>query len=116
MPDEASYKADFLIRVGRINEAIDELASARHLNSLDPNVAALLAFALTSAGRIDDAVDEYIRRDAILSQDTVDIGAPEQFAGATPLLATRLHVALASGDESLIRESLGARPESEACL
>jgi DNA-binding winged helix-turn-helix (wHTH) protein/TolB-like protein/tetratricopeptide (TPR) repeat protein len=60
------YYAEFLIRVGRMQEAIRELERARSINRLDKDVALLLTLAYGAAGDLGSALTELERSEALV--------------------------------------------------
>jgi TolB-like protein/DNA-binding winged helix-turn-helix (wHTH) protein len=98
-----TYYAEFLLSVGRIEDAIRELEAARVTDPLSPEITADLALAYVSRGDVDAAMSEVKRLESLTS------GTP----GATRVPSTAF-VVMASHDTSLIERALPPRVNGRA--
>lgn len=95
------HYAEFLIRVGRINEAIAQLEKARAVSPLDRDVALMLVLAYGSAGAQEAALAE-------LNRSTDLARSPR----ASAIQAGYRLIALGSRDRSVIARHWGEIPDT----
>jgi DNA-binding winged helix-turn-helix (wHTH) protein/TolB-like protein/Flp pilus assembly protein TadD len=102
--------ADFLILVGRIDDAIVHLEQARQVNPLDPDIARLLALAYGSSGDADAAREQL--QSPLLGQSRSASILSRSPRGGSPTTSGYTLIALASRDPALISSHFGTIPES----
>lgn len=101
-----NYDTEFLLRVGRIDEAIVDLERARTVNPLSLDVALMLVLAYGSAGETDAALREADR----------SLTLEERSLRATATMTYRGLVALGTRDRSAIGKWFGEPREDPASI
>jgi TolB-like protein/DNA-binding winged helix-turn-helix (wHTH) protein/Flp pilus assembly protein TadD len=94
------FYAEFLIRVGRISDAISHLEQARNVNRLDLDVALMLALAYGCAGDLEMARAELIRSATL-----------EPSPRASALMSGFMLIALGSQNPAMISRFWGDPPD-----